>query len=108
MFCFTATVSFRVNWIKGVCVYVTKQNKTIQKNNLRFYHNPYLLAGRYNSAVIDTNLNTSTLQSAMQFEAASGYSTNEHILGHRRQKSAGVSVTVYITSCVGIAYCRGI
>ena len=56
-----------------------------------------MLAGRNSSAVIDTNLNTSTVT---QCELASACSTDEHGLGHRRQSSASVSVTVNITGCV--------
>ena len=67
-----------------------------------------VLVGRNNSAVTDTNLNTSTLQSETQHKAASAFSTDERRLSHRRQNSANVSVTVNITSCVGIAHCRGI
>ena len=66
------------------------------------------MAGRNNCAVIDTNLNTSALQSVTQCEAASDFSTDERGLGHTRQNSTNVSVTVHIASCVGITHCRGI
>jgi len=55
-----------------------------------------VLCGRNNSAVmhvIETNPNTSALQSATQCWAANAVSTVERRLGHRRQSSANVSVT---------------
>ena len=67
-----------------------------------------VLAGINISAVIDINLNTSTLQSVTQCDPASVFSTDERVLGHRRQNSTHVSVTVNFTSRVGIAHCLGI
>jgi len=43
------------------------------------------LADRNNSSLIDTNLNTSTVQSVTQCEAASACGNDERGLGHRRQ-----------------------
>jgi len=58
--------------------------------------------------VVDTNLNTSTLQCVTQWWAANAVSTDERRLGHRRQSSANVSVTGSITSFEGIGSCLAI
>ena len=54
-----------------------------------------------------TDLNFSTPHSVTQCKVTCGCSTDEHALGHCRQSSANVSVTVNITSCVCIAHCMG-